>query len=610
MPPKRKSAAIPQSSDIENEVSDDHESGSDMELDFPEDYENDEDNNYNRTNGKDSNVSRTKSQNSHRAALQSSNEQPSNRRTSNRKKQKVSDSKSVDVQKLLRKNAELEDKLWRAKIRQGKTAQHSSMQDELESEEETLPTIQLKPTATPLPSISTPKPPMLNLTQIASKKPKKISRNTYQSIVSESLVSPATPSPRESPMDKTSELATSNTDNDLFSGTTDASHEHSPDASSVRSPVSAHHGAIETPPSQTPTSAPTLTLIGEVKGRAKASDYGNGGEALILRAVRDYEARIIGVGFFPDPSLQGKWAEECFRGACEIAKQTYNSDKPIIKLITSRGSRIRSKAFNYIRTKVETCYQFDSSGKKKSIRKNQLLYQKLTERDFNAFLYKKREHPNIIVFLGYIFESRMALAFEIYFSTISLSTLACVFTMVRVTLTEWSTGKLEKIKKFSEQDFKAHYTAYLKDLELWHSMNPSFSLKLRSRMFNKVKAKFTGETKAHVTAHISGSVEEELRVQMKNRTGDTSEESSESDLEPEEETATKWGLVYRTTRTTQTTQTYIAKSFFPDALEHHRMVAKIPKLQADPTNQSRRNIPIKFFAASTPKLYLPQTGAL
>ncbi|KAJ3817034.1 hypothetical protein F5880DRAFT_1512121 [Lentinula raphanica] len=166
-------------------------------------------------------------------------------------------------------------------------------------------------------------------------------------------------------------------------------------------------------------------------------------------------------------------------------------------------------------------------------------------------------------------------------------------------------------------------------------------------MFNKVKAKFTGETKAHVTAHISGSVEEELRVQMKNRTGDTSEESSESDLEPEEETistlhfllyidqvvvsksleylsflrllkilwvlsgafcATKWGLVYRTTRTTQTTQTYIAKSFFPDALEHHRMVAKIPKLQADPTNQSRRNIPIKFFAASTPKLYLPQTG--
>ncbi|KAJ3833169.1 hypothetical protein F5878DRAFT_633391 [Lentinula raphanica] len=133
----------------------------------------------------------------------------------------------------------------------------------------------------------------------------------------------------------------------------------------------------------------------------------------------------------------------------------------------------------------------------------------------------------MLVFLRYIFESHMATTFEGYFSTISLPMLACVCTMVRVSLMEWSTGKLEKVKKFSEQSFKVYYDAYLKDLELWHSMKPSVSLNIRRKMFDKVKAKCAGKTETGVTTHISGKVEDELRAQMEARTGDTSDESSD-----------------------------------------------------------------------------------
>ncbi|KAJ3725295.1 hypothetical protein C8R42DRAFT_640181 [Lentinula raphanica] len=532
MPPKRKHKNS-HSSDLENEV---HNGSSEYDIDEEEEDDSldEEENNDNNDNNEGENSKRKNMKSKskpiqHRSTLGASNEQT--RRTSSRKKQKPSNSESTDIQKLIQKNAELESKLRRAKIREGKAAQHNGAQDGLESEEETLPTMRLKPTATPLPSISTPKPRMLNLTQVSSKKQKKPSRNMYQSLVAQpSEVSPVASSPQQAM--PCIPVSASNDSNSLFSETNNSS-ENIGLASATSDAGSVSNG--ETASGQTATTLPTLTLIGPVKGRAKASDYSNGGEALILRAIRDYEARIIGLGCFPDSPLQIKWAEECFQGACDIAKQTYKPEKREIKLITSRGSRIRSEAFNYIRTKVETCYRFDSSGNKKSIKTNRALYQTLSERNFSAFLYKERdpqwsgyiEHPAMLVFLRYIFESHMAMTFEGYFSTISLPTLACVCTMVRVSLMEWSTGKLEKVKKFSEQSFKVYYDAYLKDLELWHSMKPSVSLNIRRKMFDKVKAKCAGKTETGVTTHISGKVEDELRAQMEARTGDTSDESSD-----------------------------------------------------------------------------------
>ena len=71
----------------------------------------------------------------------------------------------------------------------------------------------------------------------------------------------------------------------------------------------------------------------QVGTRAKASDYEPTAEALVLRAIRDYEAHVLGKNFFPDPTLHAQWAEAAFRSACSIAQVQHSSDKRVIKLV-------------------------------------------------------------------------------------------------------------------------------------------------------------------------------------------------------------------------------------------------------------------------------------
>ncbi|KAJ3714672.1 hypothetical protein C8R42DRAFT_726160 [Lentinula raphanica] len=202
MPPKRKHKNS-HSSDLENKV---HNGSSEYDIDEEEeddslDEEENNDNNHDNKgeNSKRKNMKSKSKPIQHRSTLGASNEQTC--RTSSRKKQKPSNSESTDIQKLIQKNAELESKLRRAKIREGKAAQHNGAQDGLESEEETLPTM-----------------------HVSSKKQKKPSHNMYQSLVAQpSEVSPVASSPQQA-MPRIP-VSASNDSNSLFSETNNSSHQ-------------------------------------------------------------------------------------------------------------------------------------------------------------------------------------------------------------------------------------------------------------------------------------------------------------------------------------------------------------------------------------------------
>lgn len=67
--------------------------------------------------------------------------------------------------------------------------------------------------------------------------------------------------------------------------------------------------------------------------RAKTADYTAEGEAILLCAMRDFEARIVGQDFFPNRTTRLQRVEKCFRDACATAKAQFISDKCVLKLV-------------------------------------------------------------------------------------------------------------------------------------------------------------------------------------------------------------------------------------------------------------------------------------
>ncbi|KAJ3925388.1 MAG: hypothetical protein NXY57DRAFT_1070763 [Lentinula lateritia] len=243
--------------------------------------------------------------------------------------------------------------------------------------------------------------------------------------------------------------------------------------------------------------------------------------------MRDFEARIVGQDFFPDQTTCLQWAEKCFRDAYATAKAQFISDKCVLKLIATRGSRIRGQVYKWIQANIISCYKFDVTVGKCAVKQNIALSQLLSSRNFSGFSYKDREawtgyaeHPSIIFLLSYIFdESNMGMVFEKYFNPISLQTLASLFTMIRAAISE------------CEEEYDKYYKAYLIDLTKWDGMNPAVSLNIRHQMYAKSRIRMREESSDDSTVHIFGSIEAQLRQEMEARTGDTESEPEDSEID-------------------------------------------------------------------------------
>ncbi|KAJ3850993.1 hypothetical protein EV368DRAFT_66134 [Lentinula lateritia] len=264
-------------------------------------------------------------------------------------------------------------------------------------------------------------------------------------------------------------------------------------------------------------------------GKPKAEDYDATGKAILLRACHDFEAKVIGLNFFPTLTTRARWAEEAFLAACANANCAYSSDKRVIQLINARASRVRGDLIKWTRTKVQTVFGFNADKGKKY---NKKIYQSLSAHNFSAFLYKDpdllsgyAENPSITTFISYIFSTRIGRSYESYFNPVSLNMLSGFFAVIRFAIAEWSTGEcIQSPPKFTEVDNNPIMMRYLEDLEKWASMNKTFTDKFRSRI-NKV---YKTQESTHLL-HITGSIETSMRLELELRTGDTESEADGMD---------------------------------------------------------------------------------
>ncbi|KAJ4492461.1 hypothetical protein C8R41DRAFT_919766 [Lentinula lateritia] len=269
-------------------------------------------------------------------------------------------------------------------------------------------------------------------------------------------------------------------------------------------------------------------------GKPKAEDYDATGKAILLRACHDFEAKVIGLNFFPTPMTRARWAEEAFLAACANANCAHSSDKRVIQLINARASRIRGDLVKWTRTKIQTVFGFNADKGKKY---NKKIYQGLSARNFSAFLYKDpdlltgyAENPSITTFISYIFSTRIGRLYESYFNPVSLNMLSGFFAVIRFAIAEWSTGEcIQNPPKFTEVDNNPIMMRYLEDLEKWAGMNKNFTDKFRSRMYSRALSKVYKTQESTHSSHITGSIEASMRLELELRTGDTESEDNGMD---------------------------------------------------------------------------------
>jgi hypothetical protein len=90
----------------------------------------------------------------------------------------------------------------------------------------------------------------------------------------------------------------------------------------------------------TPTQSPPKEkkipqfAVGYVSGvKPKAADYEDVVQALLLRAMHEYESRIVGVNPYPDSANQSKWTKICWKEACHVAAEDYSMTERMSKIV-------------------------------------------------------------------------------------------------------------------------------------------------------------------------------------------------------------------------------------------------------------------------------------
>ena len=204
-------------------------------------------------------------------------------------------------------------------------------------------------------TISTVTPPRLDLTRIPaanSQRPAHISRSVFLTRL------PKSPSPSLQ-LDVDMDGTNNNMDTDTFGAGTSIS--EFPNTSSSATPITskrvraagdedssrtkrARLDNVISNSSDDTTGAGTLSAPKEKKipqfavgyvsgGKPKVADYEDVVQALLLRAMHEYESRIVGVSPYPDSAIQSKWVKVCWKEACRVAAEDYSMTERMSKMV-------------------------------------------------------------------------------------------------------------------------------------------------------------------------------------------------------------------------------------------------------------------------------------
>ncbi|KAJ7193748.1 hypothetical protein GGX14DRAFT_322821, partial [Mycena pura] len=265
--------------------------------------------------------------------------------------------------------------------------------------------------------------------------------------------------------------------------------------------------------------------------KPKASDYVPVVRAILLRACTDYSGRIITINALPSVGLQGEWAKQTFRAACRAADERYILSPRMAKIIVARGSQVRGKLVEIVRTLFAPNYEFARSTNVKTIAANKEKAELLLHK--SAAHYKDpttragyAENKIIGEVRQLVFfkeRTSVGIIFSSYFDPIPFPLIALEITTLEFCAKEWQTGTFSAAK-FTEKSIAEAYAGHLADTEKWSKLNEAVVDKLRRKWYVRASRPVTKITSTDKAGNMDEEQQNALRDELAGRTGDTDSE--------------------------------------------------------------------------------------
>ncbi|EIW75744.1 hypothetical protein CONPUDRAFT_169478 [Coniophora puteana RWD-64-598 SS2] len=245
---------------------------------------------------------------------------------------------------------------------------------------------------------------------------------------------------------------------------------------------------------------------GDSVTKGKCSDYKAPASDVILRGIRDYEARVLGENPFPSAEDQYQWAIDAIGVANRENRKrnagrpvpTYEATDRVVHVIKIRHSHARGHLLDPTRMAIVNQFGVKKSPANKSeAAKNLRRVDWLLTDNRYTLLHQDRGvglamHPILIDIVadGLLRKtSSGALLSTKYFRPISLRTIALMFTVIHFCLREYRDGDgwLSQAKKFSVDDTnnKTVYEDKLERLHQWDQLDPNISRMIRTNIFDQ-----------------------------------------------------------------------------------------------------------------------------
>ncbi|EDR01959.1 uncharacterized protein LACBIDRAFT_332809 [Laccaria bicolor S238N-H82] len=275
-------------------------------------------------------------------------------------------------------------------------------------------------------------------------------------------------------------------------------------------------------------SFPAAELLDGVmsSSRAKASDYNDVVNAILVRTMFDYEGLVSTHDAFPSSDLRRQWALRCWKMASKDADEFYDLSDRMCNLIKRRGSRIRGHVLAVVRPQIIAIYGFSRKVTPQTKARNKQSCEALLEN--GAFHHKdtgtltgfsQNKIISEILYLAW-FEDKTSQGplLQHYFNPIPLETLALIFTVIDFCLREWSTGVFIQ-SKFYEKVVLATHKVYRLELEAWNAINPSVIENIRKKLFNRaLRSAGVFDASLKIPSCLQDAIKDRVQMELDGRT--------------------------------------------------------------------------------------------
>ncbi|THG93666.1 hypothetical protein EW026_g7633 [Hermanssonia centrifuga] len=240
---------------------------------------------------------------------------------------------------------------------------------------------------------------------------------------------------------------------------------------------------------------PKAVKIIDHSGRARQQDYDAVVKHIIKTAIDLYEVKLLTVSAFPLQSMEADWVTEVWTEACQHEGVKYRITPDLYKMLTRRGTHLRSELKIKARKTVAMYYKLKPGQSTSAKEKNKRLIVKLLQEtgpDRNLFIYPVKEqarepatrqhiyrHPAIGNIINeYVFGDRNLLGVlytEYFGDQLPKPTIALAATFIEFCLKEWAEGHFDDAT-FTVSKNSTIFASHLADLDKFQRLTMQFDL--------------------------------------------------------------------------------------------------------------------------------------